>query len=868
MNMKSSSETTLFKIELIILLALVIPVYLASAVGGFNCSIMSSGSCGGGNTSVIYLENSTGGYFNAHAQNITGATYDYVICCNSSSSLTYGCNEGVFLKLQGAYQFDKCMNITVSNAGSSTLTNFPAYVNVTHDNDMLPDFKDIRFYDKPCNQGGTSLDYEIENYTASDRAHVWVRIPSLPAAGKNISIYYKNNTAVSSGENPSGVWDSNYVGVWHMDEVNANDSTSYQNNGTQFGGVIQTSGKIDGADEFDGSNDYIKVVDDESLNFGNFTNFTIELWVNVSSLQSTSYPVLLSKGGWGGTTQPGYNIYYNPNGNLVLRTKYNNTGMERSSVYNLTRYNLRDKLIHVAGRIHRGNQQELYINGTLRDQDSLAAYPNRNLTNDRNLTIGTLSTIYFNGTIDELRISDTVRSADWINQSYQMVENQGSFVSFDSEEEGPGIVGGSHVQRGDYSGPALVYGVNTCLTADPGHFNCTYVDDNCPANRECFASMASSNVSTNNNTDCHIGPCAEYTRKVCCRVITGPIVSYSNPTPANNSRQTTNSVVINVSVTTDSAVTADTCILEWRVDDGSPANETMEMWGSGSSVSCNITKATADGTNYTFRVYANDSVGTFGHEESRQFRENDEPDQVILTSPENQSHTTDRTPTFQWNVPNDVDGDSLTYTINITCFGGDCSDDNRYVTGIGTNSYTPPELQYFGDDNYYYNWSVHANDGYENGSWSDVWKLTIDTNVSIEMINNVVDFGAGRIPGYTNDTTDDSPNPFSLRNTGNCMIIVNISSSDLLWDVVTQPSDYFNYSVDWYTGEGGAFNWSGSQTSSVNIPQVDQNVTFIDYLNYTSGNSSAEIDIYIEVPSAEPPGSKSSTIVFTGEYDG
>jgi hypothetical protein len=136
------------------------------------------------------------------------------------------------------------------------------------------------------------------------------------------------------------------------------------------------------------------------------------------------------------------------------------------------------------------------------------------------------------------------------------------------------------------------------------------------------------------------------------------------------------------------------------------------------------------------------------------------------------------------------------------------------------------------------------------------------------MINNVVDFGAGRIPGYTNDTTDDSPNPFSLRNTGNCMIIVNISSSDLLWDVVSQPSDYFNYSVNWYTGEGGAFNWSGSQTSPANIPQVDQNVTFIDYLNYTSGNSSAEIDIYIEVPDAEPPGSKSSTIVFAGEYDG
>jgi len=190
------------------------------------------------------------------------------------------------------------------------------------------------------------------------------------------------------------------------------------------------------------------------------------------------------------------------------------------------------------------------------------------------------------------------------------------------------------------------------------------------------------------------------------------------------------------------------------------------------------------------------------------------------------------------------------------------------LSGIGSTSYTPTyELQYFGDDNYLYNWSVHANDGYENGSWSDKWNLTIDTNVSIVLINDTVDFGSNRVPGYTDDSTDNDPYPFALRNIGNCLIDVNISSSDLLWDSASQPSDYFNYSVAWVPGEGGAFNWSGSQTTETNIPQVDQNVSFIDYLNYTSGNNSAEIDIHIEVPTGEPTGTKSSTIVFTGEYE-
>lgn len=424
----------------------------------------------------------------------------------------------------------------------------------------------------------------------------------------------------------------------------------------------------------------------------------------------------------------------------------------------------------------------------------------------------------------------------------------------------------SHVQRGDYSGPGIVYGVDSCLTADPGYFNCTYVDDSCPAGRECFASMGGADPS-DNSTNAHIGPCEEYKKKICCRVITEPDVTYENPTPGNDTRRTGNSVTINVSVSVDSGFSADTCTLEWTEIGGSAGNETMEMIGSGESVTCNMTKTPSDGTNYTFKVYANDSGGSLGSEEERVFRENDEPAKVSLSSPADGDHTTDRTPTFSWSEPSDADGDTLNYTINITCFGGDCSDDNRYVTDLDSTSYSPgKELQYFGDDNYYYNWSVRAGDGYEFGLWSDQRNLTIDTNVSITLINDTTDFGVDRIPGEEDDTTDNSPYPLSLRNTGNCMVDVNISSEDLLWDFASQPSDYFNYSVAWLPGEEGAFNWSGSQTAEINMPQVNENTTFIDYLNYSSGNNSAEIDFHIRVPQGEPPGSKSSNIMFTGWY--
>jgi hypothetical protein len=419
----------------------------------------------------------------------------------------------------------------------------------------------------------------------------------------------------------------------------------------------------------------------------------------------------------------------------------------------------------------------------------------------------------------------------------------------------------AHAQRGDYVGPGITYGVDACISVNPGYFNCTYVDDACPADRECFASMASASSSENNDTDAHLGSCTYYRRKICCKIIPRLSVSYVSPTPSDGVRRVANTATINVTVSSDSGVTVNTCTLEWN-----GANETMTKRGSGSSVSCDTTKATADGTDYTFNVYANDTVGNLANETTRHFRENDEPEKVVLTSPANQSHTTDRTPTFQWSVPSDADSDTLNYTINITCFGG-CSDDNRMVQDITTNSYTPTlELKYFGDDNYYYNWSVRAGDGYEFGNWSDVWRLIIDTNVTIIMLNNTVDFGENRPPHYADNSSDNSPYPFSLRNTGNCMINVNISASDMLWDTVSTPSAYFTYKAASLSGEGGAFNWSGSQTAWSSVSST--NAKIVDYLNYTTGNNSFETDIGIEVPFDEPPGAKSSTLVFTGEYHG
>lgn len=111
--------------------------------------------------------------------------------------------------------FDDCKNITIINTGSSALTNFPAYINLTFDSDMQANYSDLRFFNSSCDNGGSRMDYEIENYTATN-AHVWVRVPTLSTGNTTISVYFKNNTAVGSGQNASGVWNNNFISVWPL----------------------------------------------------------------------------------------------------------------------------------------------------------------------------------------------------------------------------------------------------------------------------------------------------------------------------------------------------------------------------------------------------------------------------------------------------------------------------------------------------------------------------------------------------------------------------------------------------------------------------------------------------------------------------
>ncbi len=73
---------------------------------------------------------------------------------------------------------------------------------------------------------------------------------------------------------------SKAVGCWKFDETSgtsAYDSSSYGNDGTLTNGPLRTSGKVGNGLDFDGTNDYVNIPYDSTLD--GFTELTISMWI-------------------------------------------------------------------------------------------------------------------------------------------------------------------------------------------------------------------------------------------------------------------------------------------------------------------------------------------------------------------------------------------------------------------------------------------------------------------------------------------------------------------------------------------------------------------------------------------------------------
>jgi len=337
------------------------------------------------------------------------------------------------------WQYRKQITINHTKVAGD-LTDFPVLIS-TIDTDLRDkaqdDGDDILFMDGPG--VANKVYHEIEEYDDSSGELVaWVNVVDISADEDTVLYLYYGNPGCSDQQFPVKVWDSTYVMVQHMDIKGSTiyDSTSHSNDGSLVSSPYNVDGVIGNAIQFDGVDDAVSVPDDVSLRPA---DVTLELWGKATgSVGWLCYKRATDKWGNGDGHAYGLNTYmsggtryfqarYERNNNNQQHAVGNSPGNNDTWYYLVTTYD----------EAHPG-RAKFYFNGSLAATDNtmeseIIWYNAPNY----DLVWGSCRGDYYNFTGDETRISNIVRSAEWLSTSYNTMSDPSSFVSFGPEESGP-----------------------------------------------------------------------------------------------------------------------------------------------------------------------------------------------------------------------------------------------------------------------------------------------------------------------------------------------------------------------------------------------------------------------------------------------
>ena len=280
-----------------------------------------------------------------------------------------------------------------------------------------PNGYDIVFSSDPA--GRTLLPFEVEEYNpATGQLIAWVRIPTLSHTTDTVLyVLYGSASVTTPQQNPAAVWDTNYLGVWHVPngtQLSLTDSTSNANNATN-NGAIATSGQIDGGMQTNGST-YATIGTPGSLANLALANATFSAWVNSASGNGG---ILLGKDDQ--DNEEGWTLGITSSNNVDFAVIHQSADFDLISSKPLNSAAWSYVVVTLTGGSTQ-SQATIYING----QASGTRTGGNGATTDdsaqpaylANATYGDQERSPLNGSADEFRISNILRSSDWIATEY------------------------------------------------------------------------------------------------------------------------------------------------------------------------------------------------------------------------------------------------------------------------------------------------------------------------------------------------------------------------------------------------------------------------------------------------------------------
>lgn len=341
------------------------------------------------------------------------------------------------------FGYSNSITINHTLVGSSTSTNFPmlfsgtyAYLATVANGGELQSASgwDIMFTSDAA--GNNRLNYELESYTAtSGNIQAWVQIPSLSNTADTVIYIWYGKACLSSQANPTAVWDSNYISVWHMTNgsvLSVADSTSNSITGTihgQAGNNMAAAGFIDGGGIFaPASSQYL---------------MTPSLGTPAQSVTVTAWVKPNAAGG----------VVFDEDGAGALNGGWHETQIEVETTNIMKSCMWKGSLVCVASAAASITYGNWYYMGMTYNQPTttLTGYLNGAVTASTVATKqypntgvlfyavgGTDSTnggdgAYFSGSIDEVRISKIARSADWNHAEFNNQNSPATFYTIGSQ---------------------------------------------------------------------------------------------------------------------------------------------------------------------------------------------------------------------------------------------------------------------------------------------------------------------------------------------------------------------------------------------------------------------------------------------------
>lgn len=275
----------------------------------------------------------------------------------------------------------------------------------------------------------SELPFEIERGASLGESIVWIRVTTT---AEPFWLYYDNPNA-ASGEQRSDVWSNGFVAVLHLGDSTA-DSTSFGHVGVDNGSTPAT-GRAVGGRVFQLPSTSLNLGTAASLNNLFSGGATLSLWLNPASYGSSLYPRLFDKSQ---DTLAG--------GGFGLQLNNQDTGgrihfeHDFSTTFGQWQTDCCQVVVpgwqHVALSYDSTNltsAPSIYLDGNALTVNELST-PAGTPPDDTALpfTIGERAGAAdrpFDGALDEIRISDVIRSADWTALEYRCVASSCASLS-------------------------------------------------------------------------------------------------------------------------------------------------------------------------------------------------------------------------------------------------------------------------------------------------------------------------------------------------------------------------------------------------------------------------------------------------------